>query len=199
VLARRGYWKPRGVTRTVDRGGASEDGFTLIELMVVVLIIGILMAIAIPTYLGAQSSAENRAAQSDLHVVLTTELSYFSAHNTFLSTANAPDILALGAAEPALAPRFSSTVPTGPASPNTIYAETGPASGSAGQAVCIFEYSSSDALYGIESVAAGSGEGTYFYVDHAASPSIPSSCSSNPSLTTSSSGGWFVNATAAGF
>ena len=43
-----------------------SDGFTLIELMVVVLIIAILIAIALPTFLGARSRAQNRAAQSDL-------------------------------------------------------------------------------------------------------------------------------------
>jgi type IV pilus assembly protein PilA len=41
-------------------------GFTLIELMVVVLIIAILLAIAIPTLLGAQSKAKDRAAQSSV-------------------------------------------------------------------------------------------------------------------------------------
>jgi len=48
-----------------------ENGFTLIELMVVVLIIAILIAIAIPTFLGAQDRARDRGAQSDLRNALT--------------------------------------------------------------------------------------------------------------------------------
>ena len=49
----------------------TREGFTLIELMVVVLIIAILIAIAIPTFLGAQDRAKDRAAQSDLRNALT--------------------------------------------------------------------------------------------------------------------------------
>ena len=43
-----------------------EEGFTLIELMVVVLIIAILIAIAIPTFLGAKNRAQHRQQQSNL-------------------------------------------------------------------------------------------------------------------------------------
>jgi prepilin-type N-terminal cleavage/methylation domain-containing protein len=49
----------------------AEAGFTLIELMVVLLIIAILLAIAIPTFLGVANSAGDRAAQSNLTNALT--------------------------------------------------------------------------------------------------------------------------------
>ncbi len=51
--------------------GVAEAGFTLIELMVVLLIIAILLAIAIPTFLGVTGSANDRAAQSNLTNALT--------------------------------------------------------------------------------------------------------------------------------
>ncbi len=53
------------------RENENEEGFTLIELMVVVLIIAILIAIAIPTFLGARGRANDRAAQSSLRNGLT--------------------------------------------------------------------------------------------------------------------------------
>jgi len=50
-----------------------ESGFTLIELMMVVLIIAILIAIAIPTFVGARTRAADRATQSDLRNGLVAE------------------------------------------------------------------------------------------------------------------------------
>jgi type IV pilus assembly protein PilA len=57
--------------RGVETGEAADAGFTLIELMVVLLIIAILLAIAIPTFLGVSGSANDRSAQSNLTNALT--------------------------------------------------------------------------------------------------------------------------------
>jgi prepilin-type N-terminal cleavage/methylation domain-containing protein len=60
-----------------------DGGFTLIELMVVVLIIAILLAVAIPTFLGARERANARAAQSNLRNALTNELTFFADDQKF--------------------------------------------------------------------------------------------------------------------
>ncbi len=175
-----------------------EEGFTLIELMVVVLIIGILMAIAIPTFLGAKKSAQDRSAQSNLKAVLTGEIAYYDSHGVYAQAGSGPGTL--GESDPEFAQLLTSSAPSSASTTNPIYVALASASGRSAQAFCAFEYSSGGSLFGVEAVAIGASMGNYFYADEGSSTSVPSSCSVPPLLGGSVSNGiWSQNAKSAGF
>ena len=135
------------VTRCIiARSRDEEDGFTLIELMVVVLIIAILIAIAIPTFLGARQRAQDRAAQSDLRNGLTAEKTVYTDSQAYDATT-----ATMKGVESSLDWGGKLTVAVGDAV----------TAGDKG-VVCLSETSKSGKVFNIADVAAGPNAGTFF-------------------------------------
>lgn len=106
--------------RPDSRFGSDDDsGFTLVEIMVVMLVLAILLAIAIPTFIGVSNNAADRSAQASLNSGLTDAKAVYAADQSF----PADTAYQLGRNDPAL--QFvSATTPT--TSPGTISVATVP-------------------------------------------------------------------------
>ena len=70
----------------------AEGGFTLIELVVVLAILGILLALAVPRYLGARKRAYKAEIDNILQEAKTLSWAYYQEYNTFSGISTAADI-----------------------------------------------------------------------------------------------------------
>ena len=96
------------MTRHPDSAANHDRGFTLLEVMVVVLVIGILLAVGIPTFLGARGRAQDRAAQSSLRSGLTSAAVIYTDRLDFTDA----DPVGLATAEPGFTYVGSTTAST---------------------------------------------------------------------------------------
>jgi type IV pilus assembly protein PilA len=61
----------------------AEGGFTLIELLVVIIIIGILLAVAVPSYLGFRDRANNNAVKANVRAAVPAVEAFYSDNGTY--------------------------------------------------------------------------------------------------------------------
>ena len=115
--------------------------------MVVVLIIAILIAIAIPQFLGARGRAQDSASKSDLRNGLTAAKTLYTDKQSYLDTDAATTQADLVGIEPSL--KWATSQPS-------------VAESADGQTVCLSETSKSGTVFSIADVATGVGAGTYY-------------------------------------
>jgi type IV pilus assembly protein PilA len=135
----------------IRKGLRSDEGFTLVELMVVVLIIAILMAIAIPTFLGAREKAQDRAIQANLRNALTAEKVYYVDAEEYSAT-----VTDIQPNEPSLT--FQAGYAATTSTPGDVFLAIDATAG----IVCLSGVSGSGTLFVVKDNTTGTNPGTWY-------------------------------------
>jgi type IV pilus assembly protein PilA len=154
------------------RRSDQEEGFTLVELMVVVLIIAILIVIFIPTFVGARQRAQDRAAESNARTGLAAEKTRYTDVEQFTS-----NVTTLDGIEPSI---------------NFVADEVAGAAGLANEVAVSVSTSTGGITNDTVVVGVKSRSGTCYYIrdvarspgtEYASSPSCPATNGALPTFT----------------
>ena len=107
------------ITKLQKRLAQEESGFTLIELLIVLVIIGILLAIAVPSYLGFKDRANKTAAQANVRSSIPAAETFYADNNTYTGI----DVPALKSIDAGIG--VDSAVPAGGGAQYTLCAASG--------------------------------------------------------------------------
>jgi type IV pilus assembly protein PilA len=154
----------------------NDRGFTLVELMIVVLIVAILIAIAIPTFLGQRKEAEDAAAKSNLRNALTTEKAFYAGGASIFTD----DLDLLSAIEPSLFNVTGASPAVNTFDPVAVTIDA------TGQTVCIVARTPRGEFMAIWENSGGGTE----YGRHSTNPFGSCSPSGPPAVGTWSASGW---------
>src|SRR3954470_21164358 len=99
------------VLTTIRKRLNSDEGFTLVELLVVILIIGILAAIAIPSFLNQKGKGEDASAKSSAREAATALETYYTDNASYAADLSGADANDLHGIEPTLPAQSSAAAP----------------------------------------------------------------------------------------